>query len=217
MIVALVGEKGGGSKSTLLQNLVTIRALEKGSDDLITVDADVQATTNSWTQLRDECEIANASHARADKIAQALKADGIEATLLKQLIAPLAAKMNEVGKHTGAIRIGDDLSIEMEFDGKWRRWQQLSESGRERMAACVQHAIASLAGFPVLIIDRVDHLDSEGKRALLRALVDISPQYQAVLALATCQKSDPKPAKTVGVTTWFTEGGMGATKITGAS
>ena len=57
MIIALVGEKGGGSKSTLLQNLVTIRALEKGSDDLITVDADVQATTNSWTQLRDECEI----------------------------------------------------------------------------------------------------------------------------------------------------------------
>lgn len=49
MIIALVGEKGGGAKSTLLQNLVTIRALEKGSDDLITVDADVQATTNSWT------------------------------------------------------------------------------------------------------------------------------------------------------------------------
>jgi hypothetical protein len=81
------------------------------------------------------------------------------------------------------------------------------------MAIAVQHAIASLAGFPFLLIDRVDHLDAGGKGELLAALVEVSPNYQAVLALSTCQKAPPVAASLAGVTTWFTEGGNGVARV----
>ncbi len=164
-----------------------------------------------------EADIAelNEKHRRADAIAQALKPTGIESALLKQLIGPFEAKLAEVGKHLGSIRVTGDLELELEWLGTWRRYQQLSESTRERLAIAVQHAIASLAGFPILIIDRVDHLDAAGKSALLKALVDVSGNYQAVLALATCQKRPPTPAKLAGVATWFTEGGSGIARVEG--
>ncbi len=52
MICCMAGSKGGAMKSTLLQNLSIIHTLE-GHETLI-VDADVQASTNSFVQLRDE-------------------------------------------------------------------------------------------------------------------------------------------------------------------
>jgi hypothetical protein len=171
-----------------------------------------QALAAQVTFDAEKVEIEN-RHRRADQIAQALKASGIESKLLAAIVAPLQAKLNEIGKHTGELRITEGLEIELFWAGRWRRWQQLSESCRERLAVAVQHAIASLAGFPILVVDRVDHLDQVGKGALLRALVDVSTNYQAVLALATCQKPDPEAAQLAGVTTWFTEGGTGAARI----
>lgn len=150
---------------------------------------------------------------RHDAIAQALKPNGIEQTLLAQILAPFELKLNEIGQRTGELRITEDLEVEMKFLGIWRRWAQLSESGKERMAHAVQHAIAAVAGFPILLIDRMDHLDRDGKTALMNSLVAVSPQYRSVLALATCQTSSPTAAKSAGVTSWVTEGGADAVRI----
>jgi chromosome partitioning protein len=51
----MAGSKGGAMKSTLLQNLSVIHTL-KGHETLL-VDSDVQASTNSFIQLRDELSI----------------------------------------------------------------------------------------------------------------------------------------------------------------
>jgi len=55
MICCMAGSKGGAMKSTLLQNLSVIHTL-KGHEILL-VDSDVQASTNSFIQLRDELSI----------------------------------------------------------------------------------------------------------------------------------------------------------------
>ena len=143
---------------------------------------------------------------RAVRIADALKPTGIESALLADLVGPLQEKLDEVAKIIGPMRITSTLDIELHWDGRWRRFQQLSESMRERVAVAVQHAIASLAGFPILIIDRIDHLDPAGKAACMQALSHVSPSYQSVLAMATMQSETPTPAKAAGVATWYLTG-----------
>lgn len=140
---------------------------------------------------------------RAVQIADALKPTGIESTLLADLVGPLQEKLDEVARFIGPMRITTALDIELHWQGRWKRYQQLSESMRERVAMAVQHAIASLASFPMLIIDRIDHLDPAGKAACMQALSHVSPSYQAVLAMATMQSETPTPAKADGVATWF--------------
>jgi len=51
----MAGSKGGAMKSTLLQNLSVMHTLE-GHETLL-VDSDIQASTNSFIQLRDELSI----------------------------------------------------------------------------------------------------------------------------------------------------------------
>ncbi len=144
---------------------------------------------------------------RHDAITQLLKSTGLETQLLAGLIGPLQAKLDEIGVHVGAMRITPALDVELKWGEHWRRFTQLSESQRERMAVGVQHAVAALAGFPILIVDRVDHLDPMGKGACMKALASVAPQYQAVLALATLQSKTPTPAKVDGVTTWHLSAG----------
>ncbi len=144
---------------------------------------------------------------RADMIAQLLKPTGLETMLLAGLVGPLQAKLDEVGQFVGAMRITAELDVELVIGGVWRHFSQLSESQRERVAVAVQHAVASLAGFPLLIVDRIDHLDPMGKSACMKALASVSSQYQAVLALATLQGRQPTKAKAAGVTTWHLAGG----------
>lgn len=157
------------------------------------------------TYERDRATVEDARD-RCDQIAQALKPTGIETTLLAGLIDPLQKRIDAVAGHLGEMRITSSLDIEMKWNGVWRRYQQLSESTRERMAIAVQHAVASLVGFPILIIDRVDHLDAPGKGACLRALVSVAQNYQAVLALATLQTKKPTKVNLAGVTTWYLTG-----------
>jgi hypothetical protein len=154
-----------------------------------------------------DIEAQTAKRDRFDAIAQALKPDQVEAVFASKLVAPVRESIEVFGKRFGGMRLDSEFNVEMFWDGKWRRWHQLSESGRLRIGYAVQFTFAKLCGFPLLVLDQIDHLDAEGKFILLETLRDISPHFRCVVGLATLSRPKPSPAPIENVLTWHLHGG----------
>jgi DNA repair exonuclease SbcCD ATPase subunit len=122
---------------------------------------------------------------RWDLIATSLKPDAVEADFLVRFLDPLKQAIENFGERFGGMRVDGEFNVEWRYDGQWRRWQQLSESGRLRVGYAVQYAFAKLSGFPFLVLDQVDHLDPKGRRILVDVLRDLAPKFAVVRALAT--------------------------------
>lgn len=145
---------------------------------------------------------------RWDRVAQALKPEEVEAVFTERTLGPVRESLEKFGKKFGGIRLTSECSVELYWEGRWRRWQQLSESGRLRIGYAVQYAFARACGFPLLVIDQIDHLDREGKWALLETLRDVSPEFASVLGLATLQRKSTTPAPFQSVATYVLTGGV---------
>ena len=129
-----------------------------------------------------------------DSIAQACKATGIPAELLAKRIGPVAGYAEELGKVFGSVRVAEDGAVELQEGDQWLSFVQLSESYRQRMAMVASHVLGRLTGFPLLIVDRFDHLDGRGRVAAINGLVGVSRFYSGgVLVLATLSPGRPKP------------------------
>jgi DNA repair exonuclease SbcCD ATPase subunit len=144
---------------------------------------------------------------RWDIIAQALKPDGIEGEFSDRFLSPMREALERFGKRFGGIRLDQEFNVELLWEGSWRRWQQLSESGRLRIGYAVQFAFAHLCRFPFLIIDQIDHLDGPGKRQLIETLRDVAPEFRSVLGLATLQRPKPSASPFEDVVSWHLDGG----------
>jgi hypothetical protein len=139
---------------------------------------------------------------RWDAMAQALKPDQIEAEFTGRMVAPMREAIERFGKRFGGMRLDDEYNVEWQWRGRWRRYQQLSESGRLRIGWAVQYAFARLTRFPVLVIDQIDHLDAAGKQQIIETLRDVSGEFHAVIGLATSPRGTPKRTPYADVTTW---------------
>jgi hypothetical protein len=125
------------------------------------------------------------------KAIDALSADGIKADILEECLAPLNQRMLTSAHLAGwpAPTINADMDIVRE-DGLL--YELLSESARWRLSAVIADAIASMSGFKLLILDRMDVLDLPSRQQALKWISILADDsFDAILVMATL-KEPPK-------------------------
>jgi hypothetical protein len=101
-------------------------------------------------------------------IAENLAPDGIPAEMLAQALRPINTALKESSLHTGWRQpsINSDMSITAEG----RAYALLCESEKWRVDALIAEAIAQLSDVRILMLDRIDVLDLNGRVELLEWL-----------------------------------------------
>lgn len=94
-------------------------------------------------------------------IDDALAPDGIPGDLLSEALKPINDRLRQSATDTGwmQVRIGPDMDITADNRG----YRLLSESERWRTDAVIAEAISHLSGLKLLVLDRLDVLDSDGR------------------------------------------------------
>lgn len=138
-----------------------------------------------------------------DRVVKLLAPDGLPSRLFAARAAELQAYIDEIGLSC-PVRLTPSAELEAEIGGRWRKRAQLSESWRIRIAIAASHALARAAGFPILLVDRFDHFDPEGRVNVLEGLRRVAPLYPGgVLVLSTLSRPDPKPTGLSDVETFI--------------
>jgi hypothetical protein len=93
----------------------------------------------------------------------ALSADGIPAEILGEALGPINARLAQSAADADWPRVvlGADMAIRV--GSRERAYALLSESERWRVDAMLAEAIAHLSGVRLLVLDRFDVLDGEGR------------------------------------------------------
>ena len=111
-----------------------------------------------------------------DLIGDALAPDGIPGEMLAEALGPINARMEQTAADTGwrSVRIAPDMGMTLAAgaDGEGRAYSLLSESEKWRVDAMIAEAVSHLSGLKLLVLDRFDVLDIQG-RADLIAWLDI--------------------------------------------
>jgi hypothetical protein len=166
----------------------TIRAeLATPLDDAALIDAQAQAAQLQQTRqqlvaqldaqkaLKAQAEAAAkkttdaATHAADvaawDRIADALAPDGIPGEILAEALGPLNDRLQQAAADTDwpAVVVASDMAI----TAGGREYRLLSESERWRSDAMLAEAVANLSGTRLLVLDRFDVLDQQGRGQLL--------------------------------------------------
>jgi DNA repair exonuclease SbcCD ATPase subunit len=152
-------------------------------------------------------------HETWDKIAQALKPDGIETDLLALVMPEFIKLVNEITVEAGVgdISFTGDMEIEVRRpSGRMMLAPQLSRSARLRLGYGIQHAIARLVGFPILIVDELDVFNPKILPGVMTALLKIAKDYPVgVLGFATLRVGAPvRPQSDEVAMHWLTNGGI---------
>jgi len=107
-----------------------------------------------------------------DAIADALAPDGIPGEMLGEALGPINARLAQSANDAEwpRIEIGADMSIHAALHE--RPYALLSESEKWRADAMVAEAVSHLSGTKLLVLDRFDVLDMQGRADLL-AWLDI--------------------------------------------
>ncbi|AVR89048.1 AAA family ATPase [Thauera aromatica] len=144
-------------------------------------------------------QIASAAAHHADvqqwsAIADALSPNGIQAEMIAEALGPLNARLAE---HAALAqwqppRIGADMAITV----GGRLYPLLSESERWRADALLAVTIAQLSGLRLVVLDRLDVLDTAGREDALFWLSDVAEtgQIDTAIILATLKAAPPAKA-----------------------
>ncbi len=152
-----------------------IKALEEaaraaGVADKKTKDAEQHhADVEAWTLIGD-----------------ALAPDGIPGDMLAEALGPINARLAQAAADTGwrAVRIDADMGITTaNGSGAGRIYSLLSESEKWRVDAMLAEAIAFLSGLKLLVLDRFDVLDAQGRVDALEWLDILAEQGEIETAL----------------------------------
>lgn len=100
-------------------------------------------------------------------IAQALAPDGIPADLLAEALGPINARLAQSAQDTEWPRIEITADMEIRTGLHERPYRLLSESERWRADAMIAEAVAHVSGWRLLVLDRFDVLDLQGRGQLL--------------------------------------------------
>jgi DNA-binding transcriptional MerR regulator len=120
-----------------------------------------------------------------EKIAAALAPDGIPGQMLGEALGPANGRLVDSAFSTGWMNVAITSDMDITADG--RAYALLSESERWRVDAMIAETIAHLSGEKLLVLDRVDVLDIEGREDLLFWLDELasSGQIETALLFAT--------------------------------
>lgn len=152
-----------------------------------------------------------------DAIAQALAPDGIPADLLIEALGPINARLAQSSADAAwpVVTIDRDMAITY---GAGRPYALCSESERWRADAMLAEAIAHVSGAGLLVLDRVDVLDLQG-RADLFAWLDVlaeTGEVHSALLFATLKAPPTGLAQSVQVE-WIEAGVVGQQELQAAA
>lgn len=161
---------------------------------------DVQARNASFEAARAAIDAADKKSADAarhhadveawDRIGDALSPDGIPAEILADALSPINDRLAQSAADTGwpRIEIASDMTIRTGLHE--RPYRLLSESERWRADAMLAEAVAHLSRARLLVLDRVDVLDLQGRGELI-AWLDVlgsTGEIDTCLAFATLRQ-----------------------------
>ena len=116
-----------------------------------------------------------------ETIAAALAPDGIPGQMLGEALGPVNSRLAD--SHFSTEWPIVTITGDMEITADGRAYALLSESERWRVDAVIAETIAHLAGEKLLVLDRVDVLDIDGREDLLFWLDELSSSGQIETAL----------------------------------
>jgi hypothetical protein len=134
--------------------------------------------------------------------ADALAPTGIPADLISERIKPLNDRLRQTSLTTGwpQVAVTPDMKILVEN----RLFQLQSESSQWRAQAAIAEAISFLSKVGILILDRVDVLDINNRKALIKWVLDIREFHNNILIIGTF-KEPPKVPDAIRVH-WLEDG-----------
>lgn len=99
---------------------------------------------------------------------------GLKAEVLKQAREPVADQLTgTLSNWDMAAQINDDLQLEIQRDGKWRPARDCSDGERILVAVALQVWLAEVSGTRIILMDRLEALDSHNLPALVGAVTTL--------------------------------------------
>lgn len=150
-----------------LADLKTRRAAAAAEHDKL------QAAERANTEADKKTAGAAAHHADVaawDALATALAPDGIPGDMLGEALGPINTRLQQSALDAEWLRVGINADMSMSCivpGGEERAYALLSESERWRVDAMVAEAISHQSGLKLLVLDRFDVLDAQGRTDLL--------------------------------------------------
>ncbi|BEP44081.1 AAA family ATPase [Variovorax sp. V15] len=151
-----------------------------------------------------------------DAIAVDLAPDGIPGQMLAEALEPINTRLQQSAVDAEWLRVGIDADMSitcMTPSGGARPYALLSESERWRVDAMVAEAISFQSGVKLLVLDRFDVLDAQGRGDLL-AWLDVLAQngeIETALLFGTL-KALPSDLPATVAAEWINNGHVGQLK-----
>ncbi|EXI85587.1 MAG: hypothetical protein AW11_03415 [Candidatus Accumulibacter regalis] len=202
-------------------NAEEIEALKADTDELRRQRSELQKTLRELEGAERDAQQADqrtagaaAHHADVQQwetIAAALAPDGIPGQMLGEALGPVNGRLVDTAFSTGWMNVSITSDMEITADG--RQYALLSESERWRVDAMIAETIAHLSGEKLLVLDRVDVLDIEGREDLLFWLDDLasSGDVDTCILFATLKALPAKLPESVEAI-WIENGATGKLK-----
>lgn len=146
------------------------------AEDAATFDA-LKTREKAITERAKTIETAAAHHADViewSKIAEALAPSGIPAEILAGALRPANNAMHDAAAFVDWPRV--QITSEMDLAADGRPYALLSESEKWRADCLVSMMIAKLSGLNMIVLDRFDVLDMQGRNDLIDLLDDAATQ-----------------------------------------
>ena len=133
-----------------LHRLVDAQRLERDAREKFKRATDAHQAVLAWTTIAD-----------------ALSPGGIQGDILTEALDPLNERLAQSALATEWMRVGVGPEMEISVGNAGRPYALLSESEKWRADAMLAEAIAHLSGLRLLVLDRFDVLDLQGRSDLL--------------------------------------------------
>jgi len=163
--IAAAGQADTAAIDIARQQLATAQAERKTCTEAIDKLRTAKSAAEGAAQKTAQAAKHHADVESWDAIAQALAPDGIPAELLTAALGPINARLAQSAADAQwpEVVIGADMAIT--YGG--RQYSLISESEQWRADAMVAEAIASQSSWRLLLLDRFDVLDLQGRSDLI--------------------------------------------------
>lgn len=142
-----------------------------------------------------------------DAIGDALAPSGIPAELLDDALGPLNERLAASALETYWPRVGVDGDMQITCGDNGRPYHLLSESEQWRCDAMLAEAVSHLSGLRLLVLDRFDVLDLQGRSDLLGWLEVLAQQGELETALLFgTLKAQPLSLPDAVASVWIADG-----------
>lgn len=185
------------TKVALLQKIEQDQRAVAQADADTRKAADHHATVEAW-----------------DAIAEALAPDGIPGDMLKEALVPFNTRLEQsaLDSEWDQVTIGPDMEISVrtapDSGSLQRPYHLLSESEKWRVDAMLTEAVSFLSGVKLLMLDRFDVLDIQGRADLLSWLDVLAEAGDIHTALLFGTLKQPPSQLPASITSVWIEAGV---------